>query len=40
MIDLQGFNLLAKIRGVPADMDHIANAQRTYDSSRMIATDG
>ena len=28
-IDFEGLNLLAEISGVPADVDHIANAQ-TY----------
>ena len=29
MIDLEGFDLLDEISDVPADVDHIANAQRT-----------
>jgi hypothetical protein len=29
MINLEGLDLLAEIGGVPADVDHIANAQRT-----------
>jgi hypothetical protein len=29
MIDLKGLNLLAEIGGVPPDVNHIANAQRT-----------
>ena len=29
MINLEGLDLLAEIGGVPTDVDHIANAQRT-----------
>ncbi len=29
MINLEGFDPLAEIGGVPADVDHIAKAQRT-----------
>jgi len=29
MINLEGLDLLAEIGGVPADVDHVANAQRT-----------